>query len=148
MTLLGFLYTVGGPPWPTSPVFSPQGASASSPFDVPFLVRNDSQIFPITGLSLRCVLVKVTTERRHSFTQAIMSTGNANEVIAPQSARSYICPFYRFVRADLKITSAQIMLGYRYDSRWPWGGVVEGHSEVFTLYPGAAGQWMPGVPLR
>jgi hypothetical protein len=57
MAILGLIYAVVGPPWPTEPVFEPGSPSFGSAFDVTFNGTNKSAFFGIQNLRVSCTLV-------------------------------------------------------------------------------------------
>ena len=54
--IVGSVYTVVGPPWPTAPVFSPGPPSFGTAFDIPFTVENKSAGFGISNVKITCVV--------------------------------------------------------------------------------------------
>ncbi len=56
LALIGTVYGIWGPPWPTEPSFVPGAPSLGSPFDVSFSGTNKSAFFSISNITVRCSL--------------------------------------------------------------------------------------------
>lgn len=138
-----------GPPWPTAPEFSPGPPSRGQPFDVPFVVKNRSALFPIRGLSLDCHLIRASTASGTEFVEDLVSTG-FDALLAPGQQRPYTCPFGLIGDGTSRITRAQMEFVAQYRSWRPLQKrLAVFKSDVFTLDTRTIPpQWERGIPLR
>jgi hypothetical protein len=155
--LLGTIYGLWGPPWPTEPSYAPGVPSFSSPFDVPFIVTNKSALFTITNLQISCqlddVVVSFPTAPNNMISDS-KSTISASNILAPLETRSYTCPIRGFSMsgpmsvADAKIRRATVSFVSTYNKRI-FSGLTSSKSDVFTLNTRTSPpQWTVGQPLR
>jgi hypothetical protein len=161
--LVGSIYGIWGPPWPTEPVFAPGNASLGSPFDVPFLVTNKSALFRLNNLSIICEIIAfeaISSDGKAGIRTApnaretkILARG-VNPFLAAGESRPFTCPIRGLMilganREDAadKVTKAQIMFISEYDFILFWH--AKSTSGVFTLNTSTTPpQWMPGEPLK
>jgi hypothetical protein len=159
---------IWGPPWPTSPEFSPGAPSFALSLDVPFVVTNRSTIFGIHNLTIECHVIsahlKPSEKSLQNATIGIESNPYdpqhplARNNVEANSASSYACPMTGGPIGGFgptpefpndKLSEATIDFLTEYDSRWPWGGRTQSTSGVFTLNIRTnPPQWTQGVPLR
>jgi len=150
IALFGLFYGIFGPPWPTTPEFSPGLPSSGSPLDVPFIVTNHSALFKVIGLSISCRMNSGHTLHGKVFNGVTTISASDGNTLRPAETRSYTCQFNRvitttkgdhFVRAELQFLT-------EYDSPWPLRPRKHGSSDIFTLNTATSpAQWTPGKPL-
>jgi hypothetical protein len=141
------IYGVWGPIWPTSPIFSPGPPSYASPFGIPFTVTNRSLLFPISGLSIGCQLINVTTEHGIGFAGITMK-GTGSNVLDSGQSRPYFCLFDQLVQGAGKIHTAEIAFSSEYDAPLLSGKnkTISGHFVLnSSSFPAS---WMQGMPLH
>jgi hypothetical protein len=165
LALLASIYQLlGGPPWPTDPVFSAEAPSSASPFDNPFDVANSSGLVDIRDLSIHCEITRLNTKRMRmtvGFGGTLLFLSRGPNPLLPAGTKSaFTCPFREAMDA-IKFgadalddpTSAQIWLIGAYDTPGWWHGFwFNPHRETratFTLdVKTIPPRWMPGLPLR
>jgi hypothetical protein len=54
LAVVGSVYGIWGPPWPTAPEIHPRDTSNGSSLILPFNVQNKSVLFPITDAQMTC----------------------------------------------------------------------------------------------
>jgi hypothetical protein len=151
------IYTFWGPPWPTAPVFlATVGASASSPLDVPFVIKNESGFFALEGIQLTCKALMVSSVDpsgkplvgvwNSTFERRIAGAIN---YIGPTKSAPYTCPMQGIIPSDAKVTNAAIVVTMQYESSWRWPNRIYTAAEGFTFNPHSdPPQWIIGLPLR
>jgi hypothetical protein len=160
--LVGSIYGMWGPPWPTEPEFALASPSFGSSFDVPFSVLNKSALFALDNLSISCVLLRlraggpgaqVSTAEGLSFDQAPKILARGTNLIPAGGSRPYVCPLRGFVRVGDKdaadvVQEAQIGFLMEYDARL-WRGRKQTREGPFTLETKTIPpQWVKGAPLN
>jgi len=92
---------LGGPPWPTAPVFTPQPPSVASPFDNPFDVTNKSGFADLYDLAITCRIVFVKASRlnvtRDFNGRLIFPARGLNPILASGSTSQFTCPFRAYL---------------------------------------------------
>jgi len=146
--LLGTVYGVVGPPWPTEPVFLRGPPSFGSPLNIPFSVTNKSGFVGIRNLKLECMAHWIKLSNGGSLKDTMLAAPTVS-VLEPLQSRPYFCPFHVLVDVgDAKLSEASITVIGEYDSPWPWqsGKKLTSHQywlNTKTIPP----QWMSGPPL-
>lgn len=158
--IVGSIVGIFGPIWPTRPAFSPGYPSFGQPLDVPFSVSNESVIFGIRSLKIRCALLDVKISRSGvgdadlELHNTISVDAEVSQDMRPRETRSYTCPFYgaRYffnIPHDYHLVEAKLGFESTYKSFVPWEGEVMARSDVFFLnnktWPP---QWTRGVPFN
>jgi hypothetical protein len=148
MTLVGGIYGIFGPIWPTEPTFVPGAPSFGSALYVPFIVTNKSILFPIKKMQIFCSAYRIDVGGFSFRGFAFTVPGYAN--LAPAESRSYTCAFNQAARGFEKeiVSVATIALETEYDSILPWKSRVRTTSGKFTLNTKTSPpQWVPGEPI-
>jgi hypothetical protein len=148
---------IWGPPWPTSPVFSPGLPSYGAAVDVPFEVGNKSLLFGFSNLKISCkVRGRIVSEIAPNgivLGADVAFAARGTNSLSPSSSGTFVCPIRKRIgvggkdAADL-FQSAQITFLSEYDSRLLWG---RSHAEdgPFTwITTTAPPHWARGVPLK
>jgi hypothetical protein len=151
--VVGVLYELVGPLWPTQPVFSPGHPSFGTPFDIPFKVENKSGLFAICNIKITCHLIYARSSESHdtAINTVIFLNSKDNVCIGVQGDnKTYTCPYSNiFGDSDSRFEEARLEFISEYDSPWPLGGRTQSFSSVFTLDANTnPPQWVQGVPLR
>ena len=70
LAVVGSVYGIWGPPWPTAPEIHPQDVLNGSSLILPFKIQNKSIFFPITDAEMTCGVdwLFVKDANRHTFT--------------------------------------------------------------------------------
>lgn len=153
--LTASLYSIfGGPLWPVAPEIETSAPSYSSPFAVPFIIRNPSVLFSIIDPHLNCIYSYVVSDQHSEIQGPLNVTAEGtNDPILPKGARPYRCPF-PFYFLDRpggtqrgKVIGTQVNITVQYVS--PIIGSKETVVGPFTwdgnLDPP---RWVKGPPLR
>jgi hypothetical protein len=92
---------LGGPPWPTAPVLTPQPPSVASPFDNPFDVANKSGFADLYDLAITCRIVFVKASRlnvtRDFKGRLIFPARGLNPILLAGSTSQFTCPFREYL---------------------------------------------------
>lgn len=151
VALIGLLASIRGlvgPYWPTVPTFSPGYPSRSSPLDIPFEVTNESVVFPVKNLKIRCLLLRVFAEDGLQIVRTQVYDNIASRLL-PDESRSYRCKFSGAISlGPRQFTMVQIQFLTEYQSILPWKTRTQSVSDAFTLdLRTDPPQWTRGTPL-
>jgi hypothetical protein len=150
LAVVAAIYTFLGPPWPTTPVFSPGFPSSGFAFDVPFTIANKSVLFPLKHLQISCGMVDIRLSNGLAITGIdVTASGAEGSSLGPSTSASYTCPLKRLIGSGVTIQAAAIDFTTKYDSRWPFMSRSESRTDPFTLNTETTPpQWTSGTPLR
>jgi hypothetical protein len=137
-----------GPIWPTAPVFLPGLPSSGEPFDIPFTVKNNSVLFPIKNLTLRCHVVFARTDRNNRDIDSTFAV-NDRTLLDTNESRPFICPLTRVLGNFGLMIEGRIYFSAEYESPWPFSDGKYMDSEVFTLNSKSIPpRWDIGTPIE
>jgi hypothetical protein len=155
--VIGSVYTVWGPSWPTIPIFSPGPPSYGAAFGVPFQVENKSALFGYFNLKISCKIEGMAKSQIGTgtvgFGENVTFAARGANNLSALSSGPFICPLRGYIKigekdaADL-MQSAQITFLSEYDRSLWWG---TSHSEdgpytwITTTIPP---HWEKGAALR
>lgn len=166
VAVITFIRTVG-PPWPTSPSFTPGAPSYGAAIDIPFTIENKSALFSINNLTIVCV-VRVSfvgspngsppqlngVGVRASGLPASLASSLKSMESGQMSSGSYRCPLrdtkvaFAGQNAADQIKSAQVSFHTEYDAALPWRSRVTSDDGPFTLVTTVPQYWVKGLMLK
>jgi hypothetical protein len=141
--VVGSLWTILGPLWPVAPEIHPTGCDATSPFLLPFSIKNPSALFSMANVKLVCNAYDLRDGANNSFGHLEITTELGSRV-APGQVINTACS----VNAPPKfITLKSQRVGVIYDGMFRSQKTYT--SPIYNFVKTSTGcQWVEGNIFR